>query len=87
MSDTISLNVRPASAAPFPYGWPGYVCYAVLNGENLVQIRGRDEMRKAVREALAGNAHILAAWPGEYRTDMFLIDEPQRLADAIGVKS
>jgi hypothetical protein len=78
--------MRLASEAPFPYGWPGKVCYFTLD-PLLTSVRDRDGMRAAVRAALAGDVEIYAAWPGQYRTDLFHIDQPQRLAEAIGVLS
>jgi hypothetical protein len=81
------MSARSASEAPFPYGWPGKVCYFALDPLNfaLTSVRDRDGMRAAVRAALAGDVEIFAAWPGQYRTDLFHIDQPQRLAEAIGV--
>lgn len=78
--------MRNASKTSFPYGWPGRVSYFTVGGDGLpAQIRTRDEMRQAVAEALAGGRFIFAAWPGEFRTDLFLIDLPALLAEAIGL--
>ena len=77
--------MRRASQASFPYGWPGRVCYIAFTGYSLAQLHGRDEMRQAVRSALDGNCEIYAAWPGQYRTDLFLVDDIAALAQAIGL--
>lgn len=77
---------RPASEAPFPYGWQGAVCYFELGDDGVpLQARVRDDLRDMVRRALVDEVRIFAAWPGAYRTDLFVIDEPKRLADAIGL--
>lgn len=77
--------MRLASEAPFPYGWPGRVCYFVLIDGLPTQINGRHDLRQAVSAALGGNERIYATWPGQFRSDLFLIDEPARLAEAIGL--
>lgn len=76
---------RPASEAPFPYGWAGYVAYFVTAPSGLQQIANREDMRAAIAAALLGQVEIYAAWPGEYRTDLFYIDEPELLAQAVGM--
>ena len=77
--------MKRASEAPFPYGWPGRVCYIECRGDELPeQIRSRDTFRDAVARALRGESTLLAAWPGQYRTDLFYIDKPELLAEAIG---
>lgn len=75
--------MRLASESPFPYGYPGRVCYIEQDGEAVSQIQGRDAIRCAVQRARAGQSRILAAWPGEYRTDLFLVDDLDALADAV----
>lgn len=85
----MNLNLRKASDTPFPYGWPGIIMYAAIDADgNLEQVSNlRDDFRSAVRRAAAGEIRLIAAWPGQYRTDLFEIDEPSDLADAIGLKS
>lgn len=77
----------------FPYVWPGKVCYfrAVPGPEGAVpvleQIRTRDDLRQAVRSVVSGlsDAPLYAAWPGSWRTDLFRIDQPERLAEALDI--
>lgn len=77
--------MRLASDAPFPYGYPGRVCYLEQSGENVVQCASRDELREAVTRARRGESRLLAVWPGEYRSDLFLIDDLDAMATAVGV--
>lgn len=78
-------SARKASEAPFPYGWPGRISYFIVGLDSVYQLTTRDEMRETVMEALAGDVEIFAAWPGQYRTDVFWIDRPELLAEAIQV--
>jgi hypothetical protein len=77
------VSDRPRSAAAvegFPYGWPGLVCY--FDAEHR-QAHTRDDLRGMVSRALAGQTTIYAVWPGEYRSDLFVIDDPAKLHEAI----
>jgi hypothetical protein len=76
---------RPASEAPFPYGHAGgSVCYMELGPDGLRQCRTRGDLRDAVKRAQAGESEIMAVWPGQYRSDLFIIDDLAALAKAIG---
>lgn len=79
-------NLRKATETDFPYGWPKRVCYLEIAPTGLNQVRGRDEMRKAVTRACAGESKLIATWPGEWSTDAFIIDNPKLLAEAIGLR-
>jgi hypothetical protein len=81
MTDTL----RPASAAPFPYGYPGIVCYLEQTGTEINQMRSRDDLRGAVRRAHVGESRLVAVWPGQYRSDAFIIDDLAALAEEIKV--
>lgn len=79
------MTARLASESPFPYGWPGRVCYFTVDAAFTPrQIRTRDELRQALDFALTDSVLIYATWPGQHRTDLFAIDRPELLADAIG---
>ena len=69
-------------AGCFPYGYPGMVCYieAPASG-GLRHIDGRTTMREAVKRAQRGESRIYAAWPGQYRTHLFFIDDLDALAE------
>lgn len=78
--------MKRASEAPFPYGWPGKVCYIEVEADRpiFVQLNSRDGLRSAVIRATAGECTLLAAWPGQYR--LFWIDKPELLAAALGME-
>jgi hypothetical protein len=78
-------DIRTTSETPFPFDWPGRVCYFELTKGNLLWIKTRDETRDAVRRALAGKTKIYAAWPGQYRTDLFLVDNVAKMAEALKI--
>lgn len=82
-----NLNLRKASETTFPYGWPGRVAYLQIAADGSISqtSRFRDDFRETVRAAFAGEVTLIAAWPGEYRTDVFEIDDPSALAAAIGL--
>lgn len=76
------MPIRKASKAPFPYGPPGTdrVLYFYITNECLPeQLRTASELESALHLSRA----IYAAWPGSTRTDLFLIDEPNLLLEAI----
>lgn len=76
---------RKASEAPFPYGYPGMVCYIeqTIDGGALRQCSGRGEIRQAVRRARLGESRLFAVWPGQYSSDLFEIDELEHLAEKV----
>jgi hypothetical protein len=78
-------DIRTTSETSFPFDWPGRVCYFELNKGNMLWIKTRDETREAVRRALTGKTKIYAAWPGQYRTDLFLVDNVAKMAEALKI--
>lgn len=71
---------RASQVGHFPYGYPGMVCYIEQVGEELRQCNSRPLIRAAVARVRAGESRLLAAWPGQYRTDLFVIDDIEALA-------
>lgn len=68
---------RKASKAPFPYG-NKLICYFVI----------RDGIPEQLREgkaivAVHDGETVYATWPGKYQTDLFVIDEPDDLLEAL----
>jgi hypothetical protein len=55
---------RKASEAPFPYGYPGLICYIEQykngGGDQITQCSTRGELRQAINRARIGHSRILA---------------------------
>jgi hypothetical protein len=81
------MTIRLASRNPFPYGYPKRVCYFTLVDGVPNQLTTRAEIRDAVKDAIKhGTSHqIYAVWPGEWSSDLFVIDDPTLLAAKVGV--
>lgn len=77
------MSIRKASKAPFPYGEPGTdrVMYFAIDDELCIpeQIRTTAQLRGII----ASGHTVYAAWPGHTRTDLFVIDDPELLWDAL----
>ncbi len=59
----------------FPYR-SKLVCYMELTEDgNIKQLSLKTEMVTAYYNALAGKSKILAVWPGNWRSDLFIIDD------------
>lgn len=69
----------------FPHGWEGGLCYFEIEKGELLWTKGRNEIRDAVRRAYAKQSQLYCAWPGKYRTDLFLVDDLKAAAEALGV--
>jgi hypothetical protein len=85
-------NARLASKQDwFPYR-AKTVSYMELGRDGkLMQISGhaasREERHAALHRACAGLSVIYAVWPGEWLSDMFLMDDLDALADEWGVRA
>jgi len=65
----------------FPYR-SKLVCYMELsNNGNIKQLSTRNEKLQAYLNAKAGTSKILAVWPGQWRSDLFIIDDLDSFAD------
>jgi hypothetical protein len=70
----------------FPYGWKA-VCYMEidLNG-NVEQVEcNKIDIEKAYNKAKKGETKLYAVWPGDYASDLFIMDDLDKLADAYGI--
>ncbi len=68
-------------AGCFPYR-SKIVCYMELtNDGNIKQLSNRNEKLEAYLNAKAGISKILAVWPGQWRSDLFIIDDLDSFAD------
>lgn len=70
----------------FPHGWTGGLCYFEIDHGEVRWVKGRDEVRDAIRRARARKSEVYVAWPGRYRTDLLLVDDLSAAAEALGVK-
>jgi hypothetical protein len=73
---------RPASAVgrDFPYRL-GTLCYIEVTGAGKVRF-GSD--RESYERASAGESRLYAVWPGQWRSDLFVIDDLEEFARAVG---
>jgi hypothetical protein len=88
MTDQNDHGREPRKASDvnhFPYGYPGMICYIELVDGALRQASTRGEIRAAVLRAMAGASVLYATWPGQYRTDLFVLDELPKLAEAVAL--
>ena len=71
--------------ANFPYD-KKTTCYILVtsNGE-VKQAYTKSELSAAYTAAKNKSALLYAVWPGKYRSDLFLIDDLDSFADAIGI--
>lgn len=73
-------------AENFPYS-SGIICYLeVDNSGRVTQLsHNSDSISAAYHDAVDQKARIYAVWPGNYRSDLFEIDDLDAFADAFGV--
>ena len=59
----------------FPYG-SKLVCFMELwpNGD-LIQLSSKHEKREACFHAMGGKSKVVAVWPGNWRSDLFIVDD------------
>lgn len=68
-------------AGCFPYR-SKLVCYMELSNDgNIKQLSTRNEKLRAYINAKAGTSKIFAVWPGQWRSDLFIIDDLDSFAD------
>ena len=70
----------------FPYA-AKTTCYIEVSADGSVgQVScTKNDMTEAVARAKAGQSKLYAVWPGNYRSDLFIIDDLDMLADAYGI--
>jgi hypothetical protein len=70
-----------ASGKDFPYR-SDTTCYIEVHKNGTVSHGGG---REAYDRAIAGESTLYAVWPGEWRSDLFLIDDLDEYARALGI--
>lgn len=71
----------------FPYA-AKTVCYILVTSSGEIQQvhHTKDELAEAYAEANEGRAKLYAVWPGQWRSDLFIIDDLNAFADALGIE-
>lgn len=79
---------RPASKVDigFPYTARDICWIEMVDGE-MTQVDGLPSRRASVKRAIDGETTLYAVWPGQWRSDLFHIDDLQEAAVALGVRS
>ena len=70
----------------FPY-LSKLVCYIEVYKDGQVQQvpNSKTGISKAYDNVKNGNTVLYAVWPGNWRSDLFIIDDPDALAEAFGI--
>ncbi|MET9759563.1 hypothetical protein ABZ016_10965 [Streptomyces sp. NPDC006372] len=78
------MEPRSAAAAgrDFPYT-AGTTCYIEVHEDGRVT---HGDSRAAYERAVAGRSRLFAVWPGQWSSDLFLIDDLDEYAKAHGIK-
>ena len=67
-------------AGCFPYR-SKVVCYMELSSDGKIkQLTNKNEKLEAYLNAKSGVSQILAVWPGQWRSDLFIIDDLESFA-------
>jgi len=75
--------MRSAKETDFPY-CSSLVCYIEVS-DVVRQRKGKKELEDAIKNVKANESTLYAVWPGKYRSDLFLIDDLEKLQDAFGI--
>ena len=70
----------------FPYD-SKTTCYILVykNAEVLHVQHNKTDLLKAYKDVVDAKAALYAVWPGNYRSDLFIIDDLNAFADAVGI--
>ena len=71
------------AVAGFPYR-AATTCYIKVNADNAAVTTGTPTQAD-LDSCAAGDLQIFAAWPGQWRTDLFIVDDLQACALALGL--
>ncbi len=67
----------------FPYR-SKLVCFMQLFPDGrLIQLSSKDMKLNACGSAQKGESKIVAVWPGQWRSDLFIIDDLEEFVDAL----
>lgn len=70
----------------FPYD-SKTTCYILVRKNNEVEQVNHSisNLTEAYNSVLNGDAKLFAVWPGQYRSDLFVVDDLNAFADAVGI--
>ena len=73
----------------FPY-YSKLICYILVYNnkvEQVIHYRKCDfyQVENAYNEVKNGNATLYAVWPGNYRSDLFLVDDVEKFAKELEI--
>lgn len=78
---------RAIEAENFPYDAKTTCIISVDGNGNVKQVNHtKAEVTAAYKSALAGECKLYAVWPGQYRSDLFAVDDLNAFADAFGIQ-
>jgi hypothetical protein len=72
--DTTLLRRASGVGDAFPYDGQRVTFILIKNGA-VTQAKTRAQKRNALAEAMTEGAILLAAWPGEWSQDIFVVDD------------
>ena len=77
------MKARKASESPFPYT-SKHICYFGVDKEGNVYWIGnsKSERHSAVPYVKSGEWKLFSVWPGQWRSDLFEIDDISKFVDA-----
>ena len=68
----------------FPYS-SSLICYFEVRSNGEVEQIGKESAREAYVRATDNHSKIFAVWPGNWRSDLFVIDDLNAFADAFDI--
>jgi len=77
--------MRRTSEAPFPHGWKRVAYFVIEDGKPRQVDHYKAVLRDVTIAAARGDAVLYAVWPGQYRSDLFEVDDLPKLGEALGV--
>lgn len=78
---------RAIEVENFPYDAKTTCIISVDGKGNVKQVnQNQSEITAAYNSALSGGCKLYAVWPGQYRSDLFAVDDLNAFADAFGIR-
>lgn len=85
MREVIKVRkVSDVTNIPFPFDSKLNCSIYIGNDGTFKQVRKVEDEREAYDNVVAGNGNIVIVWPGQYRSDAFLVDDINQYGVAKG---